>query len=208
MHIKQKRHLIKVFCLSYDMNAAAVVILKSKIEIQLSWYNTCNDLQLKRLFLKIENKGENIFLERLLSIQPTIVPVNYVAFYAYLSSSVPASDAHRIIAFDTVITNVGNAYHPHMGTLIAPKSGLYVFTWTIRLSGQRYYTTELVVNNKIINQLYFNPNNHIDGSVSSSVVVHVDQGDDVLIRTNGIYHNGEIISDQYGRSSFAGWILM
>lgn len=153
--------------------------------------------------------GEHlVFLERLLSIQPTTVPVDKVAFYAYLSSSVPASDAHRIIPFDTVITNVGNAYHPHMGTLIAPKSGLYVFTWTIRLSGHRYHTTELVVNNKIVNALHFSPNGQIDGSVSSSVVVHVDQGDDVLIRTSANYHNGEVLSDPNGRSSFAGWILM
>lgn len=95
-----------------------------------------------------------------------------------------------------------------MGTLIAPKSGLYVFTWTIRLDGHRFHTTELVVNNKIVNALHFNPNGQIDGSVSSSVVVHVDQGDDVLIRTSASYHNGEVISDPYGRSSFAGWILM
>lgn len=95
-----------------------------------------------------------------------------------------------------------------MGTLIAPKSGLYVFTWTIRLDGHRFHTTELVVNNKIVNALHFNPNGQIDGSVSSSVVVHVDQGDDVLIRTSANYHNGEVLSNPNGRSSFAGWILM
>lgn len=95
-----------------------------------------------------------------------------------------------------------------MGTLIAPKSGLYVFTWTIRLSGHRYHTTKLVVNNKTVNALHFNSNSNIDGSVSSSVVVHVHQGDDVLIRTSANYHNGKILSDQNGRSSLAGWILM
>lgn len=47
-------------------------------------------------------------------------------FYAYLSSSIPASVAHRIIAFDTVITNVGNAYHPHMGTFIAHMRMVYL----------------------------------------------------------------------------------
>lgn len=143
-----------------------------------------------------------------MSIQPITVPVDSVAFYAYLSSSIPASVAHRIIAFDTVITNVGNAYHPHMGTFIAPKYGLYVFTWTIRLYGQTYHTTELVVNNNIVNALYFNPNGQIDGVVSSTTVVNVNQGDDVLIRTSSDYHNGEIKSGSNGRSSFAGWRLM
>lgn len=95
-----------------------------------------------------------------------------------------------------------------MGTFIAPKSGLYVFTWTIRLYGQTYHTTELVVNNNIVNALYFNPNDQIDGSVSSTAVVNVNQGDDVLIRTSSDYHNGEIKSGSNGRSSFAGWRLM
>lgn len=53
--------------------------------------------------------------------------LNMVAFYAYLSSDTPASVAHHIITFDTVIANVGNACHPHSGTFIAPRSGLYVF---------------------------------------------------------------------------------
>lgn len=134
--------------------------------------------------------------------------VNNVAFFAYLSSSTPTSDAHRIIAFDTVITNVGNAYHPHSGTFIAPQSGLYVFTWTIRLYATSYHTTELLVDSSVVNWIYFNPNNNIDGSVTGTAVVHVNQGDDVLIRTGHHYNNGAIISDQDGKSSFAGWILM
>lgn len=95
-----------------------------------------------------------------------------------------------------------------MGTFIAPKSGLYMFTWTIRLYGQTYHTTELVVNNNIVNALYFNPNGQMDGSVSRTAVVNVNQGDDVLIRTSSDYHNGDIKSFPNGRSSFAGWILM
>lgn len=124
----------------------------------------------------------------MLSIQPTSVPVDMVAFYAYLSSGVPASVAHHIFKFDIVVTNVGNAYHPHMGTFIAPRSGLYVFTWTIRVNGNSYQTTELVVNNHVVNLLHFNPHNNVDGSVSSTAVVHANQGDDVLVRTNADHH--------------------
>lgn len=122
-----------------------------------------------------------------------------VAFYAYLSSDTPASIAHYILKFDNVITNVGNAYHPHVGTFIAPRSGLYVFTWTIRMTGHSYQTTELVVNNNVVN---------LDGSVSSTAVTHVNQGDDVVIRTHAVYHTGNVISNTLGRSSFAGWILI
>uniref|UniRef100_A0A8W8JD15 C1q domain-containing protein n=1 Tax=Magallana gigas TaxID=29159 RepID=A0A8W8JD15_MAGGI len=145
---------------------------------------------------------------RLLSIQPTTVPVDMVAFYAYLSSDTPAAVPHHIFKFDIVLTNVGNAYHPHLGAFIAPRSGLYVFTWTIRVSGHSYQTTELVVNNNVVNLLHFNPYNNIDGSVSSTAVAHVNLGDDVLIRTNTDYHSGNVVSNLSGRSSFAGWILI
>lgn len=104
----------------------------------------------------------------MLTIQPTTVPVDMVAFYAYLSSDIPASIAHHIIAFDTVITNVGNAYHSHSGTFIAPRSGVYVFTCTIRLYGHSYIKTELLVNNNVVNGIYFNPNNYVQGSVSGT----------------------------------------
>lgn len=131
-----------------------------------------------------------------------------VAFYAYLSSDTSASVDYHIILFDTVITNVGNAYHPHMGTFIAPRAGIYVFTWTIRLYGNAYFMTELVVNNVVVNWIFLGTHNNIDGSVTGTAVVHVNQGDDVLIRTGPHHHSGSIISNNDGKSSFAGWILM
>lgn len=131
-----------------------------------------------------------------------------VAFYAYLSSDTSASVDYHIILFDTVITNVGNAYHPHMGTFIAPRAGIYVFTWTIRLYGNAYFMTELVVNNVVVNWIFLGTINNIDGSVTRTAVVHVNQGDDVLIRTGSHHHSGSIISNNDGKSSFAGWILM
>ncbi|XP_052709809.1 uncharacterized protein LOC128184398 [Crassostrea angulata] len=142
-----------------------------------------------------------------LLLQQRTIPAESVAFYAYFSTTIPASSAFHILAFDNVITNVGNAYHPHSGTFIAPRSGLYVFTWTIRQWGQRYHTTELLVNNIVVNSIYLNPVNTIDGGVTGTVVVQVNQGDDVLVRT-GITSAGEITSAASGRSSFAGWLLM
>lgn len=133
------------------------------------------------------------------------MPVESVAFYAYFSSDIPASSAYHILAFDKVITNVGHTYHS--GTFIAPRSCFYVFTWTIRLYGQRYHTTELLVNNNVVNSVYLNPVNTIDGGVTGTVVVQVNQGDDVFVRT-GSTSVGEIISAASGRSSFAGWLLM
>lgn len=70
-------------------------------------------------------------------------PVAFHAFHAYLSTNVPAYSAvHNIIAFDKVVTSVGNGYHSNLGTFITPRSGLCVFTWTIRQWGSRYQKTD------------------------------------------------------------------
>lgn len=68
--------------------------------------------------------------------------------------------------------NVGNTYHPHSGTFIASRSDLYVSTWTIRLWGQRYQTTELLVNNNLVGAIYLNPENVIDGTGTVIVLVN------------------------------------
>ena len=130
-----------------------------------------------------------------------------VAFFAYLSSYTMASTTHHILAFDTVITNVGYAYHSNVGTFIAPHTGFYVFTWSIRMNRRNEHTTELVINNDVVNSIYFYPDNNTDGTVTGTAVVFVQQGDDVFIRTGPRLSLGEIISDANGRSSFAGWSL-
>lgn len=146
-------------------------------------------------------------LERLL-LQPTTLPIEKVAFYAYFSSDMPTSGAaHHILNFETVITNVGNAYFPHSGTFIAPRSGIYVFTWTIRQQGNNYHTTELLVNNKVVNSMHLNPASTIDGSGTGTAVVQINERDDVFVRTGSSHNYGSIISSGFGRSSFAGWIL-
>ena len=135
------------------------------------------------------------------------MPAESVAFFAYFSTHNVASSPHQILAFDKVITNIGNAYRPHSGTFIAPRSGVYVFIWIIRLGRTNYHTTELLHDNNVINSIYFDPQSRMAGTVTGTAVVHVNQGEDVLIRT-GAHSNGRIDSDTNGRSSFAGWLLM
>lgn len=150
-----------------------------------------------------------LFKERLVNNQSRSVPVEPVAFYAYLSTHEAASSAiHHIIAFDKVITNVGNAYHPHTGTFIAPRSGLYIFTWTIVQWVTSYHVTERVVDNDNVNVIYMNPANLVVGSVTGTVVVHVNQGDDVFVRTGSGNNHGEINSNIDNRSTFAGWNII
>lgn len=63
------------------------------------------------------------------------------------------------------------------------------------------------MNTNVVNSVYLNPVNNIGGGVTGTVVVQVNQGDDVLVRT-GVQSTGGIISDTWGRSSVAGWLLM
>uniref|UniRef100_A0A8W8JDP1 C1q domain-containing protein n=1 Tax=Magallana gigas TaxID=29159 RepID=A0A8W8JDP1_MAGGI len=143
-----------------------------------------NAMHARELEAESNQPSYNSKSERLVNIQSRSVPVEPVAFYAYLSTHEAASSAiHHIIAFDKVITNVGNAYHPHTGTFIAPRSGLYIFTWTIAQWGTSYHVTERVVDNDNVNVIYMNPANLVVGSVTGTVVVHVNQGDDVFVRT-------------------------
>ena len=107
--------------------------------------------------------------------------------------------AHHILNFDTVITNVGSAYYPHSGTFIAPRSGIYVFTWTIRQLGYNYHTTELLVNSKVVNSMHLNPANTIEGSGTGTAVVQINERDDVFVRTGSSHNYGSIISSEFGR---------
>ena len=164
-------------------------------------YHDKKPLKFKRCFTNVFF----LFQKRLL-LQPTTVPAESVAFFAYLSTHNDASSSHYILAFDKVITNIGNAYHANMGAFIAPRSGIYVFIRTVRMNGHNYHTTELVHNNTVVNAIYLNPQN-IEGTVTGTAIVHANQGEDVLIRT-GTLSNGAIVSNTNGRSSFAGWMLI
>ncbi|XP_062591677.1 uncharacterized protein LOC134253180 [Saccostrea cucullata] len=147
-----------------------------------------------------QRKESLIRKERLLAPVTTSAPLsNIVAFYAYLSKDVLSPGPNHILTFDDVITN---AYHSHAGTFIVPRSGLYVFTWTIRIYGANYHSTELMVNNNAVGSTYLIPANLIDGSVTGTVVVHVNQGDDVLVRTRDSYNVGNIMSDYVFYSYF------
>ena len=110
--------------------------------------------------------------------------MNALFFTLTFSKNTPASTHDHILAFDTVITNVRNAYHPQSGTFIAPRTGLYVFTSTtcIKYWGDNFHTSKLLVENNVVNTIYLNPVNKIEGSVTGTAVVLFNQGDDVLIR--------------------------
>lgn len=46
------------------------------------------------------------------------------------------------------MVNIGNGYHNNTGVFIVPTSGVYVFSWSVRLRAGAVHSVELVVNNE------------------------------------------------------------
>lgn len=146
-----------------------------------------------------------LFLAERLLVAPTS-PTEPVAFYVHLTTSLPSPGANQIIKFDHVMVNIGNGYHNNTGVFIVPTSGVYVFSWSIRLKGGSVHSAELVVNNETHGKVYLDAS-HLDGHVSAGSIARLQAGDDVYMRVKaGVCHNrGAIFSDVCGWSSFMGW---
>lgn len=149
----------------------------------------------------------------LLTDNKRMISTSQIAFYASMSNNEPTIGTHHLLIFDHALLKVGNGYYPNSGVFIAPKSGIYVFMWTLRLYDQ---SIVLVVNGidytSIFNRSFDHDNTvHVvgeDESVTGYAVARVNQGEDVFLRTHLAYKGNEgIFSIGFGRSTFGGWIL-
>jgi len=127
-----------------------------------------------------------------------------VAFLATLSSDLQHAGANQPIVFDRVVTNVGNAYNPHVGLFSAPASGIYVFSVT--LLNYLGHTTryQLQKNNDVISQIFIHaPDGGYHESTSQTVVLQLTKGDDVTLRN--VYSDEGLRGDNY--CTFAGFLV-
>ena len=112
-----------------------------------------------------------------------------VAFLATLSVHAKNLGVNQIIAFDNVITNVGNAYNSHAGVFIAPVSGIYVFSTSIlsiKNNQSHYY---FMKNGNLVTGMFY----HGDGllaydTTGSTITLQLSKGDDVAV-VNGDLDN-------------------
>lgn len=111
--------------------------------------------------------------------------------------------------FNIAVTNIGGHYNRFSGVFTAPQSGTYVFTFTTYCSSDGYFSLLLVANANVFDGVICNAEGaNWHRSVSSTAVVHINQGDAVFIKThNNTKIHGQIISHDNGRTSFAGWFL-
>lgn len=146
----------------------------------------------------------NLHSKRLIGVPPY---EGIVAFYAQMTSVETSPSAHHTLIFDKIRTNVGLGYNNSTGVFTAPREGIYVFTWVIRMVTAEH-STELLINDDIFGATFLRAKNGDDGSVSGTVVAHVTRGDVVFVRTHSSYAgDGNIHSNVHGQPSFSGWLL-
>ncbi|XP_062618119.1 complement C1q-like protein 2 [Saccostrea cucullata] len=160
---------------------------------------------------QIRGPERNSMIKRLLTQASSSPPSSqdHVAFYARMSITEKVPSGHHILVFDNVVTNFGNGYNGVDGIFTAPKDGVYVFIWVIRLH-EAQHSTQLMINNVEYGSTHLRAMNNDDGSVSGNVVAHVNKGDVVFVRVypyNGYTGSGDILSNIHGKPSFSGWFL-
>lgn len=132
-----------------------------------------------------------------------------VAFFSYMDHNLPTPSPAHTLAFDVSPTDSGNHYNKFTGIFTAPQSGTYVFTWTSYcVAGGNTYL-QAVVNDAVLDSSYCNASGALwHRSITGTVVAYINQGDAVFIRTHpGGTNNGEVISSDNHRTTFAGWLL-
>ncbi|XP_061178917.1 uncharacterized protein LOC133187529 [Saccostrea echinata] len=125
-------------------------------------------------------------------------------FYAYVSSDLTNPGGQHTIVYDIIKTNFDNAYNQYTGIFTAPKDGLYSFTWVTRVECGEAYTSELIVNKDVLGSTYAYCGWN---TVTGNAIVKVTKGDAVFIRTRPGVGKGMIRSNEYGRTSFSGFII-
>lgn len=130
-----------------------------------------------------------------------------VAFYAQMTSAELSPSAHHTLIFDKIRTNVENGYNGVTGIFTAPKEGIDVLNWVIRMYSAEH-STELMLSNDQLGATFLRALQDDDSSVGGLAVAHVAKGDVVFVRVHSLlagYSN--IFSNSHGKPSFSGWLL-
>ena len=138
-----------------------------------------------------------------------------VAFLATLSVHAENLGANQNIAFDNVITNVGNAYNSHAGVFIAPVSGIYVFSTFILSYRSSQSHVEIRKNGSLVTRMsYRGENSNGHDTTGSTVTIQLSKGDDVAVvngnpdkNVNGEHYSsitGFLLQELYDESAVVG----
>lgn len=131
------------------------------------------------------------------------------AFYAYMSKNENNHGPHHTLKFDIVVTSTDSAYNPLTGVYTVKTSGVYVFTFNVRMGCHAYGSFELIQNANAKGSVFLETSDTCDTQHATAVVVlDTKQGDVIYVRTHSSYGgSGDIGSDDKGRTTFSGWLI-
>ena len=114
-----------------------------------------------------------------------------------------------ILVFERVVMNIGGHYNNIDGIFVAPKTGIYLFAWTVCTYGKNYVMTELMVDNTMISRAgeYENSGHYDCGSMTA--VCRMDKDKHAWIRTTEYGSKFFFYTNKEGgpQSSFMGIIV-
>lgn len=130
-------------------------------------------------------------------------------FYAIIKQSEFSLNKHSTVVFETVIINEGGHYNNNDGIFVAPRDGIYMFSWTVSTVNSADILTELVVEENVISST---GEREVDSgsytSASMTAFCRMNKDDHAWIRTTGWSTDNFIHSkDTYARTSFLGFLV-
>ncbi|XP_063425644.1 cerebellin-4-like [Mytilus trossulus] len=132
-----------------------------------------------------------------------------VMFYALIkSASTIYLSAKSTVVFESVMLNIGSNYNSNDGVFVAPRKGVYLFSWTVSSTASKYILTQLVVQNRIISNAGETDTDPFYHSASMTALCRMQKDDHAFIRTTAYGGENAIYSyDQRPRSSFLGMLV-
>ncbi|XP_063425781.1 heavy metal-binding protein HIP-like [Mytilus trossulus] len=132
-----------------------------------------------------------------------------VLFYATIKQSEFTLNTHSTVVFETVIINEGGHYNNNDGIFVAPRDGIYMFSWTVCTVNANYIITELVVEENIISST---GERDVDvgafSSASMTAFCRMQKDEHAWIRTTSYNTANYFYSmDRHPRTSFLGLLV-
>ncbi|XP_062567278.1 collagen alpha-2(VIII) chain-like [Saccostrea cucullata] len=129
-----------------------------------------------------------------------------ISFFAKLSRSVRITKRHQTVVYDLAQTNNENGYNPKNGIFTCPQSGTYVFMWNTLIYVRTYIRLEIVVSGTALYGILEDTEEAGDyDSATGSVIVNLNVGDKVFIRSRDSGPGPLYLDSSIVTSSFSGY---
>ena len=132
-----------------------------------------------------------------------------IGFYAYIDHN-EIMGKHKVMVFNVAKTNTGQGYSTHSGVFTAPVSGLYAFSCSLYPSHLSIGSFHILANDDVVATMFTDSDSgNWDVSASSTtMVLSLNQGDEVYVRSVDTYNNRNTIEGStLAKSSFSGWLI-